>query len=144
MKQSAQPIVPKLSSQFKNDNPITEKELVYQLESTAKDAVLLLPAKKEYLIQALKLKDDLMANAELFVTVYNSSLKIALDQIIPDKACTIVREKNTTLAQIIAGLFEPLLMLRSHIQFQIQEEVERVLHLRASTSSKRNKSSGHL
>ena len=90
MKQSAQPIVPKLSSQFKNDNPITEKELVYQLESTTKDAVLLLPAKKEYLLQALKVKDDLMANAELFDAVYNLSLKIALDQIIPDKSCTIV------------------------------------------------------
>ena len=32
-------------------------------------------------------------------------------------------------------------MLRSHIQVQIQEEVERVSHLRASTSSKRIKSS---
>ena len=141
MKQASKPILPPVSAEFKNTNDVSEKELIYQLESTANDALLLLPAKKGFLISAMKNKDDLMAKSELFDAVFNSSLKAAISRTIPEKLRVISRGSNRALAEIIAASFRPLLMLHQHINQQVTEELGKVSHLRPSTSNKRNKPS---
>ena len=89
MKQSLCPTLPPISAEINNTREPTEKELVYQLESTERDAPLLMPAKKIFLLKALDYKDDLLAHAELFDCVFHSNLKTAVTNSIPSKARTI-------------------------------------------------------
>ena len=137
MKQASNPTLPSITSHIKNTRGPTEKELVYQLESTERDAPLLMPAKKRFLLKDLVHKDDLLTHAELFDCVFYSSLKTAILNTIPSKARSINKSNNRNLAETIATLFEPLLLLHDHIQAQVNEEVDKVKHLRESTSSKR-------
>ena len=141
MKQAVNPSLPPISEKFKNMKDPTEKELVYQLESTEKNSLLLLPAKKSFLVTAHKLKDDLMAKADLFDDVFNSNLKTAILNIVPSKVRTINHGNNRFLSETIAKMFPPLLILRDHILSELNREYDRVQHLRASTSSKRKQAS---
>ena len=54
MQQSKNPVVVDLSNDFKNNEAISEKELVYQLTKSSKGAVLLSEDKRKFLLDIQK------------------------------------------------------------------------------------------
>ena len=66
MKQNPKPVVPQIGASFWDNSSVTEEEMIYNLEKSQKDAVLLSDDKMRFLVDLIELQEDLLAKAEAF------------------------------------------------------------------------------
>ena len=142
MKQATNPQMPRLSTtSFFNNDDVTEKEIIYQLEKSDKSARMLLNEKKTFLVDVLLNRASILEQATLLDSVMGTSLFDALTLQIPRNSSLIKRRlTNSQLAGIIAKILRPLKMLRSFIVSQFEEVSKGKSNLRSSTVSQQKSS----
>ena len=135
MKQNPKPVVPQIGASFWDNSSVTEKEMIYYLEKSQKDAVLLSDEKKRFLLDLIELQEDLLAKAEAFDAVTNSTVNPSLKKLIPVNKRVVQRDsKNTDLAVMVAKLLPPLTLVRNYINDQFEEEMKTRARLRSSSN----------
>ena len=136
MKQATEPKMPALGPNLINNDPVTVKELIYQLTKASNGARMLAKKKKEFLQDVFLNKKDIIEQCKLFDSILGTSLNDATSSLIPINARVIKRDSsNTDLAKMVAKLLCPLKILRNHILAQYEEEKNSKSHnIRSSTN----------
>ena len=139
MRQALNPKMPKFGKALKNNSGVLEKELIYQLESRSKTAVMLSDAKKSFLKELLKNKKEIIEHCESFDGIIASSLAPSIKKLIPTNVSTIDKTNNSDLSIIVAKILPPLRVLRSNIISKYNAETKRKGNLRTSTKTKQHR-----
>ena len=141
MKQAENPIIPKFGNKPVNSKDITEEEMVCQLEKSFKDAIMLSAKKKEFLLDLLKNKKDLLEKCKLFDSIMDSNLYQAVSVLLPANNRVVKHDsKNRDLAIMVAKILGPLKLLHSYVESQYDEEKKRKAQLRSSTHGQQKRS----
>ena len=136
MKQAKDPKMPKLGSSLRNNDPITEDELVYQLTIKKQGARMLSKDKKVFLLAVLKNKLEILLQAKTFDSSIGTSLYAGLCSLMPVNTRVVTREaSNSDLAVLVAQLLNPFKKLRQHILAQYKEERDQMGHNLRSSSN---------
>ena len=105
MKQAKDPKMPKLGSSLRNNDPIIEDELVYQLTIKTQCARMLSKDKKVFLLAVLKNKLEILLQAKTFDSSIGTSLYAGLCSL---NTRGVTREaSNSDLAVLVAQLLNP-------------------------------------
>ena len=136
MKQNPKPVVPQIGTSFWDNSSVTEEEMIYNLEKSQKDAVLLSDDKKRFLLDLIELQEDLLAKAEAFDAVTNSTVNPSLKKLIPVNKRVVQRDNKNTgdLAVMVVKLLPPLTLVRNYINDQFEEEMKTRARLRSSSN----------
>ena len=136
MKQATEPKMPALGPNLINNNPITVKELIYQLTKASNSTRMLAKKKKEFLQDVLLNKKDIIEQCKLFDSILGTSLNDAISSLIPINVTVIKRDSsNADLAVMIAELLRPLKVLRKNILAQYKLEKNSKSHNLRSTTN---------
>ena len=109
MKQAKDPKMSKLGSSLRNNDPIIEDELVYQLTIKTQCARMLSKDKKVFLLAVLKNKYDILLQSKAFDSTIGTSLYTGLCSLMPVNTRVVTREaSNNDLAVLVAQLLNPL------------------------------------
>ena len=136
LRQSLNPRMPQFGKAMKNNSEVTEKELVFQLESRTKTAVMLSDSKKTFLKDVLENTQKIISHSEAFDGLMSSSLAPSFRKLIPSNIRMIDKTSNSDLSLIVAKILPPVRVLRSCILSQYEAENKRKGNLRTSTKSK--------
>ena len=136
MKQATNPKMPELGSSMANKEPILGDELVYQLTKCSSGARMLSQQKKDFLLDILDNKKDILDQCIAFDSILDTPLHQSLASLIPVNKRVVTRESgNADLANMVANLLYPLKVLRKNIMDQYKEEKKRKSHsLRSSAN----------
>ena len=87
------------------------------------------------MVDLIELQEDLLAKAEAFDAVTNSTVNPSLKKLIPVNKRVVQRDsKNTDLAVMVAKLLPPLTLVRNYINDQFEEEMKTRARLRSSSN----------
>ena len=138
MKQALYPITPAFESKIVEGNDLTEEEMTEQLVKSYKGAIMLSADKKEFLLDLLKNKSDILEQCKLFDSIItDSSLFSAISSLLPENTRVVNHDcKNRDLAVMVSKLLIPLKLLHSYVHSQYEEEMKRKAQLRSSTHDK--------
>ena len=142
MKQALYPITPAFESKIVEGNDLTEEEMTEQLVKSYKGAIMLSADKKEFLLDLLKNKSDILEQCKLFDSIItDSSLFSAISSLLPENTRVVNHDcKNRDLAVMVSKLLIPLKLLHSYVHSQYEEEMKRKAQLRSSTHDKQKRS----
>ena len=136
-KQSRETSLPPLNNLASVAVEVTEKERVGILTSTKRDAPLKKRQKCDMLAKFVLLRQDILAAAVSFDAVNHSALKESLILSMPPTKSSYKDASNEELAKKIVTLYDPLLVLRQHLndQLEAQQSFKSRLRSRLHTSS---------
>ena len=124
MKQASHPKMPKFGKTLKNNEGASEEELIIELKTRTKAAIMKSDAKKAFLKELIDNKAEILTYCQSFDSLTNSTLAPSMKILTPVNYCTIEKTSNADLSVLVAKVLPPLRILRSYIieQYDIENK----------------------